>query len=309
MPGMTLGHLAIMLAAILWAIGATFARTLIDRGASVVELTAGRAWIALAGLGLLVLLRRKSLGHTPKEPASNMRVHLLGFGFALVGANFTYYAAISLLPVAVAIIIQYTAPGLVVVWKALVAGEAASRRVVAALILALAGVLLISGVVQLGGMASLPAAGIALGAGSAVSFAAYVLIGENVGRRLGSDRAVFYGFLVASVFWSGVLVLRGRPDTLMEPSFIPGILFLGIFTTILPFLLFLWGLGMIRASAAGIISTLEPVGAALLAYLWLGQSLTFLQLLGAAAVLLGIAVVQTERPASDEAMAERAVVE
>lgn len=306
---MTPGHLAIMLAALLWAIGATFARTLIDRGASVVELTAGRAWIALAGLGLIVLLRRKRVGQSAKEPPRNLKAQLLGFGLALVGANFTYYAAISLLPVAVAIIIQYTAPGLVVVWKALVAGEAASRRVVAALVLALAGVLLISGVVQLGGTSSLPPAGIALAAGSAISFAAYVLIGEEVGRRLGSDRAVFYGFMVASVFWAGVLSVSGKPDTLTEPSFLPGILFLGVFTTILPFLLFLWGLGVVKASAAGIISTLEPVGAAVLAYLWLGQSLTAMQLFGAAAVLLGIAVVQTERPVSDEAMAERAVVE
>ena len=306
---MTLGHLAIMLAAFLWAIGATFARTLIDRGASVVELTAGRAWIALAGLGLLVLLRRKGREHAPKEPASNMKGHLLGFGFALVGANFTYYAAISLLPVAVAIIIQYTAPGLVVVWKALVAGEVASRRVVAALVLALGGVLLISGVVQLGGESSLHPAGIALAAGSAVSFAAYVLIGEEVGRRLGSDRAVFYGFLVASVFWAVVISFSGKPDTLIEPSFLPGILFLGVFTTILPFLFFLWGMGVVKASAAGIISTLEPVGAAILAYLWLGQSLSAMQLFGAAAVVLGIAVVQTERPVSAEAMAERAAVE
>lgn len=307
LPVVRLGYLAVAAAAVLWAVGGTFARTLMDRGASPVELTEARAWIALVGVGAIVAVRGR--GGPRGEPVSARLT--VAFGLSLAAANFTYYLAISLLPVAVAIVVQYTAPGLVVLWKAAAEKQRPSRRVVAALLLALAGVALLAEIhrVPLGRTAGISALGMAAAMASALSFAAYVLMGERVGRAVGPERAVFYGFMVASLFWMAVQGIRGRPDTLLDVSFLPGILFLGVFATILPFLLFLRGLDLVKASAAGIISTLEPVSAAVLAYVWLGQALTLLQITGAASVVVAIAVVQSERPPSPEALTELAVVE
>lgn len=288
----------------LWAVGGNVASRLIDRGASPLELTAGRSGIALAGVGAIVLFRRtgsgKSIGvwlHTGRWGA------LVAFGLSLAAANFTYYAAISLLPVAVAIVIQYTAPALVVIWKAIATRRRPTRRVLASLGSVLVGVVLLSEVYQVVGSAgtTLDPLGIVVAFGSAVAFTAYILLGEVVGRGLGSTRSVFYGFAVATIFWSLTLMVRGRLDTLTEAEFLPGVVFLGVVATIAPFLLFVWGLGVVSASPAGIISTLEPVSAAVIAYLWLGQSLEPLQGVGAAAVIGGIAVVQADRPISPQA--------
>lgn len=228
---------------------------------------------------------------------------LVAFGLSLAAANFTYYAAISLLPVAVAIVIQYTAPALVVIWKAIATRRRPTRRVLASLGSVLVGVVLLSEVYQVVGSAgtTLDPLGIVVAFGSAVAFTAYILLGEVVGRGLGSTRSVFYGFAVATIFWSLTLMVRGRLDTLTEAEFLPGVVFLGVVATIAPFLLFVWGLGVVSASPAGIISTLEPVSAAVIAYLWLGQSLEPLQGVGAAAVIGGIAVVQADRPISPQA--------
>lgn len=306
LPVVRLGYLAVAAAAVLWAVGGTFARTLMDRGASPVELTEARAWIALVGVGAIVAVRGR--GGPRGEPVSARLT--VAFGLSLAAANFTYYLAISLLPVAVAIVVQYTAPGLVVLWKAAAEKQRPSRRVVTALLLALAGVGLLSEIhrIPAGGLRIDPL-GLAAAVASALAFAAYVLMGERVGRAVGPERAVFYGFIVASLFWMAVQGIRGRPETLLDASFLPGILFLGVFATILPFLLFLRGLDLVRASAAGIVSTLEPVSAAVLAYVWLGQALTPLQITGAASVVVAIAVVQSERPPSPEALTELAVVE
>lgn len=291
-------------AAVLWAVGGNVASRLIDRGASPLELTAGRSGIALAGVGAIVLFRRtgsgKSIGvwlHTGRWGA------LVAFGLSLAAANFTYYAAISLLPVAVAIVIQYTAPALVVIWKAIATRRRPTRRVLASLGSVLVGVVLLSEVYQVVGSAgtTLDPLGIVVAFGSAVAFTAYILLGEVVGRGLGSTRSVFYGFAVATILWSLTLMVRGRLDTLTEAEFLPGVVFLGVVATIAPFLLFVWGLGVVSASPAGIISTLEPVSAAVIAYLWLGQSLEPLQGVGAAAVIGGIAVVQADRPISPQA--------
>lgn len=308
-----LGYLAVAAAAVLWAIGGNFASTLIDRGASPVELTAARSVIALAGVGLIVGLRRgptgsKSLTTWLREGRGAI---LVAFGLSLAAANFTYYSAIALLPVAVAMVIQYTAPGMVVIYKAVTAGQRPGSRVLVSLALAFAGVLMLSeihGVSGKGGI-SLDPAGIAMALGSAVAFSSYILLGEKVGGGLGPQRSVFYGFGVANVFWMFVILFRGGIETLNQPGFIAGLLFLGVAATIAPFLLFLWGLGIVSASPAGIISTLEPVSGALIAYLWLEQSLSVVQVVGAGAVILGIAIVQSERPVSPEALAERAAAE
>jgi drug/metabolite transporter, DME family len=290
-----LGYLAVAAAAILWAIGGTFARTLLDRGASAVELTAARAWITVLGVGTFVVLRRRGWPWAELRQWRSIAI-LVGFGLALAAANFTYYAAIALLPVAVAIVIQYTAPAMVVAWKSIVERQRPSRRVLIALVLASAGVLLISEVVSvvMTGQSRLSAVGIVLGLVSAVAFSAYVLFGENVGRLIGSERAVLAGFVIAGTFWLVVQIVRGRPQTLLDSSFWPGIVFLGVVTTIAPFMLFLWGLGVVSASPAGIISTLEPVSGALLAYLWLGQALSMSQIVGAVAVIVGIALLQSD---------------
>lgn len=305
-----LGYLAVALAAVLWAIGGNVASELIGRGASPVELTAGRSGIALAGVGSIVFLRRgRNAGKQGGEWLRKNLGPLLVFGLSLAAANFTYYAAIALLPVAVALVIQYTAPGLVVAFKALVGRQRPSRRVLGSLVLVLAGVVLLSEVYRAVAGANLSFAALAIAFASAVAFAAYILLGEFVGPNLGAERSVFYGFAVASAFWALVLGWRGRISTLLDPDFWPGLAFLGVAATIMPFLLFLWGLGVVRASPAGIISTLEPVSGAVIAYLWLGQSLSPAQVLGAAAVIAGIAVVQSELPVSQETLVERAVAE
>jgi len=65
----------------------------------------------------------------------------------------------------------------------------------------------------------------------------------------------------------------------------------------LPFSLELGGLRRLDATRAGIASMLELPASAFVAFLWLGQSLDFPQILGCALVLAGITIVQLEKPA------------
>lgn len=304
-----LGYLAISAAAVLWAAGGTLASALADRGASPIEMTESRAWIAVAGTGAILLARRRRAASRRGRLDARFLALLIPFGLTLGVANASYYVAVSALPVAVAIVIQYTAPGIVVLWTALQARRPPSTRVLGALVLVLAGVVLLSQVFGRPAGGRLDPAGLAAAAVSALSFAAYVVLGEKVGRRLGAERSVFYGFVVAGSAWILVQAVRGRPDTLLDPSFLPGLAFLGVFATIVPFLLFLWGLGRVDASRAGIASTLEPLAAALLAYLLLDQTLAPVQLLGGAMVVAGIGVVQADEVPSPEVLAERAVAE
>jgi drug/metabolite transporter, DME family len=302
------GYAAVAIAAVLWAAGGAYASRLIDLGASFVELTEARAWITALVLAAVTLARPKPARPTTDRPAVWL---VVVFGLSIAAANVTYYAALSRLPVAIAITTQYTAPGLVVLWAALAERARPSRLVIGALCAAVAGVALLAEVPVLvaEGRLRLDGVGFLFAGLSAVAFATYMVSGERVGRSLGSREAVLRGFIVASVLWLGVQVMRGRPDTLLEPRFAFAIAFLAVATTIAPFLLFVWGLERISASDAGIVSTLEPLTAAVIAFVWLDQSLSAWQIAGALLVIVGIGLVQAERPQSEEALAERAAVE
>jgi drug/metabolite transporter (DMT)-like permease len=65
--------------------------------------------------------------------------------------------------------------------------------------------------------------------------------------------------------------------------------------TIIPFLLLVGALRHISATRAGVTAMFEPVAGALVAYAWLGESLTATQLVGGAIVLAGILLAQTAR--------------
>jgi drug/metabolite transporter (DMT)-like permease len=65
--------------------------------------------------------------------------------------------------------------------------------------------------------------------------------------------------------------------------------------TIVPFLLLVGALRHISATRAGVTAMFEPVAGALVAYAWLGESLSAVQLTGGAIVLIGILLAQTAR--------------
>jgi drug/metabolite transporter, DME family len=289
------GFAAVAAAAVLWAASATYARKLIDRGAAPIEISAARAWIAFLVLGAIVLWRRRS-GAQPKGPRPPVRV-IIGFGLAIAGANYFYYSAIQRLPVAVAIVIQYTAPALVVLWLAVAERRRPSRAVVSAIAGAIAGVALLSDLPRVlsSGDVTLSASGIVFAFGSAVAFASYIVFGERMAPAYGPEGTLTRGFGVAGALWVVVLAARGRPDTLLDGSLLPGVVLLGFIATVIPFMLFIWGLQRIRASRAAIVSTLEPLSAAFFAYVWLDQRLDAWQFAGAALVIAAIAVVQAEQ--------------
>jgi drug/metabolite transporter (DMT)-like permease len=58
--------------------------------------------------------------------------------------------------------------------------------------------------------------------------------------------------------------------------------------TVVPYLFVISGLRLLSASKSSVIGMLEPVLAGGFAWIWLGQSWSLIQLIGAAIVLIGI---------------------
>jgi drug/metabolite transporter (DMT)-like permease len=73
------------------------------------------------------------------------------------------------------------------------------------------------------------------------------------------------------------------------------LLWLVVLGTVVPFLAELSALRHLRATEAGLIGMVEPVGATVLGWAWFSEDLSVAQVLGIAVVLLGIGLAQTSR--------------
>ena len=71
------------------------------------------------------------------------------------------------------------------------------------------------------------------------------------------------------------------------------VFFLGIFATLLAFLLYNYSLGILDASRVSVFLNAIPLVTVLTAWITLGERLSWLQLLGTAAILLGVLTVTT----------------
>jgi drug/metabolite transporter (DMT)-like permease len=74
------------------------------------------------------------------------------------------------------------------------------------------------------------------------------------------------------------------------------IFFIGFFGTIFPFGLYFEGIKRIRPTHASITATLEPISAGVIASIFLGEVMAFLQMIGGLMVMMSIVILQLNRP-------------
>ena len=282
-----LGYLAVAGAAVLWAVAATVAKSLFEDGVEPLELTQARAYLSLLAFACLRPWRRPAKGKV-----SPWLIVALGLAITLVNA--VYYIAIERLDVAIAIVVQYTAPALVVAWVAIGRRKMPAPNILIALLSAVVGVLLVVRPGS-GSLADVDSVGLLAAAASAFLFAAYTLLSERAEAAYGPEGAMFRAFFVASIFWIVFQSLQGWPSALVDPDNVLRVVFVGLAGTFAPFFLYVWGLKKVRSERAVIAASLEPVAAALIAWVWLNESLGAVQIVGGVLVLAALALLQERR--------------
>jgi drug/metabolite transporter, DME family len=295
-----LATLACVVAAACWAANAVIAAGAFELGVTPERLAQARVIIALVPLAAYLLAARRDLMRPPRAAVPA----LIGFGACIVAVNFAYYVAIDRVPVGVAVALQYTAPVLVLAGTALIARQSPQPTIWLAGALSLTGAVLVSGALA-GATQRLDGLGLIAGAAAALTFAGYLVTAELAGRR-GTHpvTTLFIGFCVAAVIWAVVLPLWDWPmELLANPQVAWRVVAVGLLGTLLPFGLVVAALRWISSALAGIATTAEPVLAALLAWLFLGQLLSVPQLIGAGLVIGGVLIAQLTRQPEPEAVA------
>lgn len=289
------GLATIILTVILWAIAANVATSLFLAGVPPFEVAGIGIMIATFGLAIVDSFFGQS--QSPKvEPRESHTRRLsrkeFAAGLSLAGLVGMDYLAIQQLSVAVAIVLLFTAPILVVLWAALTSRQVPSRSVLVTLILSAVGVVLVSNVLA-SDARQVRWVGIGIGLLAAVFFAAYIILIEKLSEtHESSSRVLLTIFAVASLFWLTYQFSQGIPIQLLTPDNFSRILYVGFAGILLPYLFFFWCIQRVQAERAAIAATLEPFIAGVLAWIWFGQVLTPLQIIGGVLTIAAVTWLQ-----------------
>ena len=274
-----------------------FARPLLDAGMDSLQVT----WLRVAGAALLLLpvaalhwrvvLRRPML--------------LLAYGvFPMAGVQALYFSAVARIPVGIALLIEFLGPVLVLLWVRVVRRTRVSPIAVIGVVLAVTGLGLL---LEVWAGVSMDPVGLALALGAAAAQCAFFLLSDAVGGESHPLAVIAFGSIVATI----VLGLLARPWTLpwghLSKTFdlggftLPGwalALWLGLVCTALAYFTGVAAVRRLSPQVAGAVAYLEVVTTIVLAWVLLGEALTFWQLLGAGVIVVGAFIAQMAVPSS-----------
>ena len=239
-------------------------------------------------LPLLVLTRGAGRLRVPRADLD--RLFLLGI-LGVAASNYFYYLAIQRTNVAVAIVLQYTAPVWVLLYMVVRGLQRATLQRVAAIALALAGIVLVIGIVGSGAV-HLDTLGVVAAMVAAFSFAFYNVGGHSLLARYDRWLVLLYVTCSASLFWIAVnppWKIAGAHYSTAEWLFL---LVFSLLSVLGPFALYFAGLQHLEPTRAIVVSCLEPVFSIVIAAIALGEVMHPLQMLGIVLVLAATLVVQ-----------------
>jgi drug/metabolite transporter (DMT)-like permease len=237
-----------------------------------------------------------------REARRHARV-VIAYGLVpIAGAQLFYYNAVSHLSVGVALLLEYTAPILVVGWIWTTTRRRPRGLTLAGVGLAVAGIMLVLNVVS--GAANVNAVGVAWGLAAAICAACYFMMSDEVtadGSGLSSITLSAGGLVVGAVAvgllgLSGVMPLTFTANDatvagLTVPWWVP-VIMLGVVSTAIAYTLGISGVARLRPSFASLVGLGEVLFAVLSAWVLIGEAVTLTQAVGGVVVLLGLGLAR-----------------
>lgn len=287
----TIGLGFAVLSAISFGMSGALARGLLDTGwtpGAVVLVRIAVAAVVVAPLAARSLRGRWGLLR------SQARIVAVYGALGVVGAQFCYFSAVAYMPVAPALLIEYTAPAAVVVWLWVRHGERPGPVTLAGAGVAVLGLVLVLDLLS-GSDLSVP--GVLWSLGAMVGAAAYFVISADESNGLPPLALAGGGLVVGAATLAlaalvGVLPMAGSRDPVTyagtEVAWWLPLLVLGVVTAAIAYVAGIAAGRRLGSRLASFVALLEVVAAVGFAWVLLGQLPNTVQLLGGVLVLLGV---------------------
>ncbi|XBS71394.1 DMT family transporter [Acerihabitans sp. KWT182] len=225
----------------------------------------------------------------PWQTAVNRRdmTFIALYGVTLGAMNLCFYLALKTIPFGLAVAIEFIGPLTVTVMF--------SRKIMDFVWILLA----VSGMLMLlplwGTQSGLDMRGVMFSLIAALCWGLYILFGKKISHRH-SGQTVAIGLVFASIV-TFPMGMRDAGAIIAHPYLLPVGLLVALISSSLPMTLEMAAMKRLPHKAFGILVSMEPAVAAIVAFLLLGESLTLIQMLAVAlSVTAGIGSAMTARP-------------
>jgi len=247
--------------------------------------------LILAGfllLGYLYYKKGSKIFDILKNPKDLAQILLFGL-IGMLGTQYTYFSAIQFSNAAIATVLTYFGPTLVLIYMCLREKRKPLKYEVVSICLSSFGVFLLA---THGDITSLQISFKALiwGILSALSVVFYTVQPESLLKKYGASIVVAWGMMIGGIFIAFVTKPWNISVTFDFVTFLVLMLII-VFGTIIAFILYLTGVNIIGPTKASIIACIEPVAATICAILFLGVSFGFLDLIGFICIISTIFIV------------------
>lgn len=276
----------ILAAAALWGTIGLWNRNLMTGGFSPWSIVVVRNFGGLLLLLLIFGIKDRSVFHI-------QRAHLkYFFGSGIISVllfTVCYFSCQAICSLAVASILLYTAPAIVVILSAILWKEPITKKKATALLLTLLGCACVTGIFT--GNLSVTLQGILLGLGAGFFYALYSIFGRYALAHYGPMTVTVWTFIFCGI-GSLVFIRPAELAALAEPNMLFTALGLVALSTVAPYLLYTKGLSQVESGKASIIASLEPVVASLIGVAVFGEPMGMLTVVGILCVLAGVVILK-----------------
>ena len=247
--------------------------------------------LILAGFLLLSYLYYKKgskIFDILKNPKDLLQIVLFGL-IGMLGTQYTYFSAIQFSNAAIATVLTYFGPTLVLIYMCLREKRKPLKYEIVSICLSSFGVFLLA---THGDITSLQISFKALvwGILSALSVVFYTVQPESLLKKYGASIVVAWGMMIGGIFITFVTKPWNISVTFDFITFLVLMLII-VFGTITAFILYLTGVNIIGPTKASIIACIEPVAATICATLFLGVTFDFLDVIGFLCIISTIFIV------------------
>lgn len=286
----TKGLLLVIIGAMLWGVSGTAAQYLFQqKGFSPEWLVVIRLLVSGIILLTYAVIREKQDIWKVWRSKHNCYSLIIFSLIGMLGVQYTYFAAIKHGNAATATILQYLSPVIITCYLAIRTKKFPSIRQNTAIAFAMLGTFLI---ITKGNIHSLSISKSALfwGIGAAFTSAFYTLQPRALLGKWGSTLVVGWSMLIGGIAFSFIrkpwnFVGQWSIDSMFA------VMFVVLFGTLIAFYCYLESLKYIQPTEASILSSMEPLSAAVLSVLWLRVPLGVVEWLGIVCVIAAIIIL------------------